>query len=226
MAPFATASPMSRSAAARRRSLVSGPTSVSGSRPSPTRRDIVARTKLSVNASATDSWTKNRLGEAHTCPAFLYFARTQDWADNSTSASEKMSTGACPPSSIVEGIILSAAACSSNRPTGTEPVSEIFRTTGDWISRSLTIAGFPESTPIAAGLTPASRHAWAMRQAVRGVSSAGTTMTEQPAARAGAIFRAGSRAGKFHVLNATTGPIDSRVTSSRCPFECPSMVRP
>jgi hypothetical protein len=51
-------------------------------------------------------------------------------------------------------------------------------------------------------------------------------MIEQPAARAGAIFRVGSSAGKFQAAKAATTPIGSRRTRMRVPAECPSTVRP
>ena len=59
-----------------------------------------------------------------------------------------------------------------------------------------------------------------------GASIGGTTITEQPAARAGAILRAGSSDGKFHGANAATGPIGSRRTVIRMSGLWPSTVRP
>lgn len=71
-----------------------------------------------------------------------------------------------------------------------------------------TSAGTPNtmlSTPLG---TPASTQQRAMAMAVPGVSSAGLTMIEQPAASAVAILRPGIRAGKFQGAKAATGPTD------------------
>ena len=54
---------------------------------------------------------------------------------------------------------------------------------------------------------PACSNAAASAKAIPGVSSAGFSTTEHPAASAGATLREGNSAGKFHGENAATGPI-------------------
>lgn len=50
-----------------------------------------------------------------------------------------------------------------------------------------------------------------------GVSSAALMMTVQPAASAAATLRAGTTRGKFHGVNAATGPTGSWSTMQRVP---------
>jgi hypothetical protein len=69
------------------------------------------------------------------------------------------------------------------------------------------VPGTTFSTP---GGTPASIASSATRSAVSEVSSAGFTMTEQPAASAGPIFHASIRSGKFHGRTSPTTPKGSR----------------
>jgi hypothetical protein len=57
-------------------------------------------------------------------------------------------------------------------------------------------------------------------------SSAGRQTTVQPAANAGAILRAWSTTGKFHAMNAATGPTDSRSVMNRCRAFRPGSVSP
>ena len=65
-----------------------------------------------------------------------------------------------------------------------------------------------------------------MAMAVPGVSSAGLMMHEQPAPSAPAILRAGVMAGKFHGVNAATGPTGSRVTICMVFGRRDGMMRP
>ena len=62
--------------------------------------------------------------------------------------------------------------------------------------------------------------------ATPGVWFDGRAITEQPAARAGAILRATSAAGKFQAVKAATTPIASRVISNRPPGTRLSTMRP
>ncbi len=62
--------------------------------------------------------------------------------------------------------------------------------------------------------------------ATPGTSRDGRTMTEQPAARAGATLRAISTAGKFQAVKAATTPTGSCVTSMRPPGARLSTMRP
>jgi hypothetical protein len=62
--------------------------------------------------------------------------------------------------------------------------------------------------------------------AVPGVCDEGRTMTEQPAARAGATLRAINAAGKFHAVKAAATPTGSWLTSKRPPGTRLSTIRP
>ncbi len=143
----------------------------------------------------------------HTWPALRYLAAAVTRATVSTSTSAKTTTGECPPSSIVTCFMPSAAMVARCVPTGIDPVNEIVRITGDGIRCSDTWAGTPKTTFTTPLGTPASSHSRTMAMAVPGVSSAGLTITEQPAASAVATLRPGIRAGKFHGENAATGPM-------------------
>ncbi len=89
------------------------------------------------------------------------------------------------------------------------------------------MAGSPVTTFITPAGRPAATAHSARASMVIGVCSAGLTMTEQPAAIAGATLRDGSRAGKFHVVKAATGPTAWCSTMSLVSREWPSpIVRP
>jgi hypothetical protein len=145
----------------------------------------------------------------HTWPQLRNLVRAQVSAAFSTSASSKTSTGAWPPSSIETRLTPSAASASRRLPTGTEPVSEILRTMGERTRCSEMKAGSPVTRLSTPGGRPASWHACTIAMHEPGASSAGLTMIEQPAASAAAIFRVGSRAGKFQGENAATTPTGS-----------------
>ena len=87
-------------------------------------------------------------------------------------------------------------------------------------------AASPQITLIAWGGRPASKRAVAIMQAVAGVSSAGLTTTEQPAASAGAIFCIGAQAGKFQGEKAATGPTGRRCTASATSARRAGISRP
>ena len=125
----------------------------------------------------------------------------------SRSASSNTTNGALPPSSIEALTTLSAASCSSIRPTSVEPVNDSLRTLGS-CSMALTIGpdrldGTTLTTPPG---TPASSRMRATASAVIGVSDAGLSTTVQPAARAGPILRVAMAAGKFQGVTSTATP--------------------
>src|SRR5205085_6954233 len=107
-----------------------------------------------------------------------------------------------------------------------EPVNEILRMMGDLMRYSEIVAGTPKTTFSTPGGRPASWNARAISSVVAGVSSAGLMMIEQPAPSAPAILRAGVIAGKFHGVNAATGPTGSGITMLRTPGTRPGMIRP
>jgi hypothetical protein len=65
------------------------------------------------------------------------------FAASSISASSKMITGACPPSSIVTRFMWLPASAASCLPTAVDPVKLIFLITGCGIRYSLISAGMP-----------------------------------------------------------------------------------
>ena len=75
-------------------------------------------------------------GRTHTTSAdkVIAFSRSQ---------SSKMSTGACPPNSIVVRFTPSAASLSKCLPTGMEPVKLTLRMMGEAIRWRLTMSGTP-----------------------------------------------------------------------------------
>src|SRR5450756_3234748 len=108
----------------------------------------------------------------------------------SISASSNTRNGALPPSSIDGLSTLSAASCSSLRPTSVEPVNETTRTRG---SCSIALTTGPErregTTLTTPAGTPASSSTGISASMVSGVSDAGLSTTGQPAASAGPILR-------------------------------------
>ena len=91
-------------------------------------------------------------------------------------------------------------------PTGMDPVKVTLRTMGDGMRCSETSEGTPNTRFSTPRGRPASCRARVIATAVPGVSSDGLRMHEQPAPSAPAILRAGVTAGKFHGVNAATGP--------------------
>src|SRR6202044_3699165 len=97
-----------------------------------------------------------------------------------------------------------AASAARGLPTGIEPVKEILRIASLLIRYSETSAGTPNtrlSTP--AGRPASAKQRTSSMQAL-GVSSEALRMSEQPAASAPPILRAGVSTGKFHGVKAAT----------------------
>jgi hypothetical protein len=121
--------------------------------------------------------------------------------------------GAFPPSSIEQLSTVSAACRSRIRPTSVDPVKDSFRTRESAIIAATTGPGCEVGRTLTtpAG-TPASSSRPARASAVSGVSSAGFSTTEQPAANAGPSFLVAIAAGKFQGVTSTETPIGCRVT--------------
>ena len=95
------------------------------------------------------------------------------------------------------------------RPTSTDPVNEIFWTSGCSVSAA-PVPGPPVSRLKTPAGSPASSINSPSRIAVSGVCSAGLRITVLPHASAGATFQVAIANGKFHgVINAHT-PTGSR----------------
>src|SRR5579859_612920 len=104
----------------------------------------------------------------------------------------------------------SAASC---LPTAVEPVKEILRITGCGIRYSEISAGTPYTRLITPAGTLASAKHRISSAGEAGVSSGAFTMIEQPAASAQDSLRTTWLIGKFHGVNAATGPTGSFTTS-------------
>src|SRR5208282_3679311 len=132
-----------------------------------------------------------------TWPALRNLARASVRALATGSASSCTMTGACPPSSMETRFTPAAHWARTLLPTVTEPVSDTFRTMGAAIRVLARVPAEPVITLSTPAGSPASTSACAIAKHGPGASDAGRAITEHPAARAAAIFRAGSSAGKF-----------------------------
>jgi hypothetical protein len=101
-----------------------------------------------------------------------------------------------------------------SRPTSVDPVKAILSTSG-WATRASPVRPSPVTMFTTPGGSPDSSQSWAKRSAVSEVNSAGLSTTVFPIARAGAIFQASMRSGKFHGMIWPTTPTGSRPGSSR-----------
>ena len=95
-------------------------------------------------------------------------------------------------------------------PTSVEPVNVILSTPGWRTSAAPVTLPGPGSTLSTPGGNPASSASSPMRTAVSGVSAAGLSTTQLPAASAGAHFQPTMIMGKFHGMIAPITPIGSR----------------
>ena len=148
---------------------------------------------------------------------------------SSRSASSKTMNGALPPSS--SEIFLSPGAHCAIRsfPISVDPVKPSLRTAGFAVI-SPPITGASSAAPVTtentpAG-TPASSASAAIASAQSGVCSAGFRTIVQPAARAGADFRVGIAAGKFHGVMPAVTPTGSFVTWIRLSGHGDGIVSP
>src|SRR5579864_1182226 len=96
-------------------------------------------------------------------------------------------------------------------PTVVEPVKEILRMVGCGIRYSEISDGTPYTRLMTPAGTPASANALINSAGEAGVSSGALTMIEQPAASAALIFFTTWLIGKFHGVNAATGPTGSLI---------------
>jgi len=124
----------------------------------------------------------------------------------SSGASAKTMFAALPPSSSVRRLPVPASDFWMRFPTSVEPVKATFRTPG-----CVTSAAPVAPAPVITFTTPGGRSASSKRRArwsaVRGVVSAGLRIDTFPHARAGAIFQAAIRSGKFHGMTCPQTPI-------------------
>ena len=115
-----------------------------------------------------------------------------------------------PPSSSVTFFTVSAQSRMICLPTSVDPVKVILSTPGCFTSAAPTLDPGPGRMLSTPGGRPASSASSPMRTAVRGVSCAGLSTTQLPAASAGAAFQPTMIIGKFHGMMAPTTPSGSR----------------
>lgn len=168
----------------------------------------------SSSASRTSAWTISREDAEQFSPMFQNAPLTTCCATRSRSSTSFITTaGFLPPHSSTTRLRLDSAAYLRNRrPVAVEPVKLTIATSG-WRPSGSPASRPPPGTTLN---TPAGIPAWlassATRRAVRLVSGAGLTTTEQSAASAGPIFQASISSGKFHGSTRPTTPIGSRTT--------------
>ena len=161
-----------------------------------------------------------------TWPALRYLNAAIVSAAFSGSASANTTTGECPPSSMVVRFMPLAASAARCLPTGIEPVNEIFFTASLASRCSETSAGTPNTRLSTPAGRPASAKHFTISTQAPGVSSDAFRISEQPAASAPPILRAGVSTGKFQGVNAATTPTGSCTTSWRVPLARPGTMRP
>src|SRR5262249_2983506 len=114
----------------------------------------------------------------------------------------------------------------SSLPTSVEPVKLIFRTAGLRKKTSAMARDGPITRLATPRGTPASARQENIAINVSGVWSAGRLTTVHPAARAGAILRLGSAAGKFQGVIVATTPTGCLIAWCRFATLAGGMIRP
>ena len=149
-----------------------------------------------MNGSAIDSWTRRRDPAQQTSPWLKKMPLTTPSIAWSSGASSKTMLAAFPPSSRVRPLSVPATAFPISRPTAVEPVKATLSMSG-WRTSAMPISPGPVTMLTTPGGSSACAQTSAKRSAVSGVELAGFRTTVLPAARAGAIFQASMRSGKF-----------------------------
>ncbi|MNN27905.1 hypothetical protein D3C81_1414560 [compost metagenome] len=209
-APRATASLTCSSILAIAFALIIGPICDFESLAGPTTKAETRTLSFSRKLPYTFDCTYTRFGHTQVWPPLRNFATIKPSTAASMSASSNTMKGALPPSSNASFFKVREDSWARCLPTGVEPVKVILRTRGSSNQTSATIFEAEVLTMFntPAG-TPASSASLTSAKAVSGVSAAGLQTTVQPAARAGAIFRAIIAAGKFQGVIAATTPTGS-----------------
>ena len=204
----------------------SGPAVTPVSMPLPTTRSRVARTNFSTNSSYTASCTKIRLAQTQVWPELRYFETIAPSTAASISASSNTMNGALPPSSMDTFFTVPAHCSISFFPTGVEPVKVSLRTIGLPVSSPPISPDEPQITLITPEGMPARSARSAIAKADSGVDVAGLITMVQPAASAGAAFRAIMALGKFHGVIAATTPTGCLMQTMRLSADGPGMTSP
>ena len=112
------------------------------------------------------------------------------------------------------------------RPISVDPVNESFATIGLSHKTAPISFALPVIICNTHGGTPASSAKTASAIADKGVCSAGLTIIEHPAAKAGATLRVIMAIGKFHGVMAAVTPMGCLITINRRSFVGLGMVSP
>ena len=132
----------------------------------------------------------------------------------SRSASANMMFGDLPPSSVVTGVTLAAAACATAIPPRVDPVKDTWLTPGCLLSAEPVVGPSPCTMLKTPGGMPASSTTRANNAAHIGVTSLGFKTIVQPAARAANTLRAIWLGGQFHGVISPQTPIGSCLRSA------------
>ena len=162
---------------------------------------------LRITLSAMLSCTNNRDPAQHTWPWLKKIPLMTPSTASLIGASSKIMLAAFPPNSRVYRLPVPATARRIDFPTAVEPVNATLS-----MPECSTKACPVSPSPLIMFTTPAGSSASSSNSAnfsaVSGVVSAGFNTTVLPQAKAGAIFQAAIKSGKFHGITCPTTPSD------------------
>ena len=158
-----------------------------------------------MKVSAMPSCSSRREPAQQTWPWLNQIASTTPSMAPSISASSKTMKGDFPPSSRVSDLPDPAVCARMSLPTSEEPVNAIL-STPLWATKAAPVAPSPVTMLSTPAGKPASDAISAKSKAVSEVNSAGFRTTVLPSAKAGAIFQASIKSGKFQGMIWPTTP--------------------
>ena len=144
-APSATPSATYAATFSRCAADTSGPLSVAGSSPLPSRTRSARRASSATNSSCTGASSSSRVPAEHTCPACRNAPLSAPSSAASRSASANTMFGFLPPSSSATFLTSSAAARMIARPVASPPVNDTRSTSGADTSAAPTLAPAPST---------------------------------------------------------------------------------
>ena len=169
---------------------------------------LARSTKADTNFSIIERWIKTLEPATQDCPLPENMPLTTPLSAASKSASSKTIFGDLPPNSSTTGFSKAPALAAILFPATGPPVKLIMPIYGcSTINRPISEA--PVMTDKTPGGKPASSPMRAYSSAMRGVTSDGLSITQFPAASAGAILLASSKAGEFQGVIKPTIPMGS-----------------
>ena len=180
---------MYRSTFARCASEISGPHSVSGSMPLPSRIRSARAASSFTKLSCSESCTISRAPAEHTCPECRNAAVSALSTTVSKSVPSNTMLGFLPPSSSATRRTPCAAEAMIFSPVASPPVNEIRSTPGCATSACPAVPPWPSSRFSTPGGMSASSNSPTRATVDSGVSSLGLITVVLPAASAGASFQ-------------------------------------